>query len=779
MDYSKILGDNTLVICNSSIKRKILDYLNTIPNLYSINFMSMNEVKKRLFFDYDKKTIHYMMNKNMPYEVAEILIKNMYYVEDKNYDSNKLNELVKYKKELDENGLLIKDDLFINMIKGKKIVVINKSLSKFDEYILSILEKYTTVEIYPYEYSNYEHKVYEFSTIEKEIEYVAYSICELINNGVDINNIKISNIDEDYTNGIKRIFGYFNIPINMPSNSYLIGTEIASIFLSNYGSDISKSLESIKDYEGNDIYNMIVDICNKYTFISDYNDVKEMIIHDLSTKLVPSKKYKNAVEVIDYKDASDEYVFLMNFNLKSIPKVYKDEDYITDNIKPDYMDRTIDKNKKEKDLTIKSINNIKNLVITYKKITPTSECYPSNLVSGMEVECPKIDIYKSYSKINDKLKLASSLDRLLKYGNKDNDINALYYNYKIPYMKYDNRYKKVDNELLRRALGDRLSLSYTSMTEYYECPFSYYLDHVLKLNIYEDKFSAILGNIFHHILEIGVDKDIDVDKEITLFLTENYSDRVFSKKETFFIENAKENIKFVLDTIKKQMQFCKLNGIKKEEKVYISKDRNMKIIFTGIIDKLLYREDDDKTIVAIIDYKTYNSVDIDMSYMKDGIGLQLPIYILLTKNMSFKNIKFAGIYLQKVMPDIEKVGDKETRVDKLKLEGYSNSNKDILSELDLTYTASSVIKGMSVTKEGRIKSKRILSDEDFDDLAILAEQKIDECIDNVLDGNFDIIPAHNGKELVGCKYCKYKDICFRTYRDKRDISKEDGGEEDE
>ena len=43
--------------------------------------------------------------------------------------------------------------------------------------------------------------------------------------------------------------------------------------------------------------------------------------------------------------------------------------------------------------------------------------------------------------------------------------------------------------------------------------------------------------------------------------------------------------------------------------------------------------------------------------MKDGIGLQLPIYILLTKHMEFKNVKFAGIYLQKVMPDIEKIPD--------------------------------------------------------------------------------------------------------------------------
>ena len=340
MDFSKILSDNTIIICNSNIKRKILDYLNTIPDLYSINFMSMSEVKKRLFFDYDKKAIHYLMKKNMPYEVAEVLIKNMYYVLDRDYNNDKLNELVKYKKELDSNKLLIKDDLFINSIKNKKIIVISKSLSKFDSYVIDILKEYTEVIPYPYEYNNYEHKIYEFSTIEKEIEYVAYSICELINKGIDINNIKISNIDDDYISGIKRIFGYFNIPINMPSNSYLIGTKIVSIFLDNYNSDISKSLESIKDYEGSDIYNSLVDILNKYTFVSDYMEVKDMIIHDLTHKLIPSKKYKNAIDIVDYKDVSDDdYVFLMNFNLKSIPKVYKDEEenFIVFNADEDFI----------------------------------------------------------------------------------------------------------------------------------------------------------------------------------------------------------------------------------------------------------------------------------------------------------------------------------------------------------------------------------------------------------------------------------------------------------
>ena len=780
MDYESILNSE-IIVCNSNIKDKILMYLNNTSLIYNIKFMTMQDVMKGLYFDYGKEAIHYLSKKyHIPCEVSEMYIQNMYYIEDKKYN-NKLDELLKYKKELEENKLLKIDELFIELIKNKKIIIISKDINKFENHMIEVLNRYANIKIYDFKYDDYKHKIYEFPTIEKEIEYVAYSICELINNGVDINSIKISNIDEEYISGIKRIFGYFNIPINLPSSSHLIGTKIASIFLENYSSDINKTLDSIKEYKDTDIYSMIVDICNNYAFIKDFNDVKDMVIHDLSTKLIPSKKYKNAVSLIDYKDAFDEYVFLMNFNLKSIPKVYKDEDYIQDSIKPEYLDSTLDKNIKEKDITIKSINSIKNLVITYKKMTPTSECYPSNLVDKDLVEYPTIDIYKSYSKINDELKLGSLFDKLVKYGVKDDSIDALKFNYDIPYLKYDNKYHKVDINNLYKLASNKLSFSYSNIEQYYECAFKYYLNNILKLNIYEERFQAVLGTIFHHILEIGVDKDIDVDKEITLFLTEKYPNRVFSKKETFFIENAKENIEFVLATIKKQMQLCKLNGIKKEEKVVISKDKNIQITFSGIIDKLLYREDDDKTIVAIIDYKTGNSVDIDLSYMKEGIGLQLPIYILLTKNMEFKNIKFAGIYLQKVMPDIEKIGDKLTREDMLKLEGYSNNDENILGEFDITYKDSQVIKGMKINKSGGFGTKKIMSDSSFDELSSLANSKIDECISNVLDGNFDINPIQKSSEteITGCKYCKFKDICFRTYHDKRIISKDDGGDTDE
>ena len=51
--------------------------------------------------------------------------------------------------------------------------------------------------------------------MDEEVDYVAYKICELINSGVDINNIKLTNVSSDYYNTIDRIFKMYNIPINI------------------------------------------------------------------------------------------------------------------------------------------------------------------------------------------------------------------------------------------------------------------------------------------------------------------------------------------------------------------------------------------------------------------------------------------------------------------------------------------------------------------------------------------------------------------------------------
>ena len=113
--------------------------------------------------------------------------------------------------------------------------------------------------------------------------------------------------------------------------------------------------------------------------------------------------------------------------------------------------------------------------------------------------------------------------------------------------------------------------------------------------------------------------------------------------------------------------------------------------------------------------------------------------------------------------------------DKLKLEGYSNSDKDIIEKFDITYNDSDLIKGLKTIKDGSFSSNsKVLNDSDFDSLIKLASDKIDETIDNVLNANFDINPIkkESGQGIDACEYCNFKDICFRTNKDIKNLKKD-------
>ena len=75
----------------------------------------------------------------------------------------------------------------------------------------------------------------------------------------------------------------------------------------------------------------------------------------------------------------------------------------------------------------------------------------------------------------------------------------------------------------------------------------------------------------------------------------------------------------------------------------------MNIKFTGFVDKILYKKDGLKTYIAIIDYKT-GKVSTDLTYLQEGFGMQLPIYLYLVKKSSlFDNPEIIGFYLQFVL----------------------------------------------------------------------------------------------------------------------------------
>ena len=765
--------NNTIIICNNNYKIQILK---DIKKLINIKFMSMDEFIKSYYFDYDEKTILYVIKKyNIKYEIALEYLNNLIYIEDKNYNNKKLVFLVNLKKELIDNNLLIFNNKFKSLIKDKDIVIYNYSLSKFEKYLLRNLN-YQVIEKQTQECTP---AIYEFNTVEEEVEYVARKVSELISSGVDINNIKLTNVSSDYINIITKIFNFYNLKINKINNIPILSTVIGKTFFENLSS-VESAVESIEKYNTTDTYNKIINMCNKYVWCDDIDDLKILLEYELKHTYIENTKYTNMIEVVDYKnyDFKESYVFMLGFNQGIIPKLFKDEDYIEDNIKPEYLDNTIEKNKKEKEDVIKSIKNIKNLTITYKLKNSFTTFYPSNLIDELDctIEKIKLDYKTSYSQLSDKITLTNMLDNLIKFGSIDTNLNLLNSNYDIPYNTYSHSFTGLSEDKLNRFISSLKSfnLSYSSMDNYNRCAFRFYVDKILCLKDNLDVFSVTLGNIYHDVLEKAVKENIDVEKEVYKYVSNNEINLTNSNK--FFLNRTIKNIEYLIEILNKQNSFSNLQNIETEKFVKIPLKDN--INFVGFIDKIVYNTINDITIASIIDYKTYVKKP-SLKYINSGIGLQLPTYMLLSK-YSFKNIRFAGFYLQNITLDNKSESDKEKS---LKLIGYTNTDKEILKEFDSNYMDSSVIDGIKVNNDGSFSAnslKHMLNDNEINEVIDITKEKIDETINNILESKFDINPKYDGAN-IGCEFCKYKDLCFMKEYDFVKIKSNDlfGGDEDE
>ncbi len=339
------------------------------------------------------------------------------------------------------------------------------------------------------------------------------------------------------------------------------------------------------------------------------------------------------------------------------------------------------------------------------------------------------------------------------------DLLKLSSHYKdMKYSSFDNKYKLIDKSKIKNFFNNGLTLSYTSMNDYYMCSFRYYLDYILKVNKYEDTFEAIVGTIFHKILSMCFESDLDIIRTYESEIEK--SDYEFSESEKFFLSILKDELVLVIETIKNQLSYTQLTESMYEKEIVIDVDKDLHIRFKGFVDKILYNKFNGKTVVAIIDYKTGNP-NLNINNSIYGLEMQLPVYIYLIKN-EIKDVRIGGFYLQKILNNIT---DKEKRLDSLKLQGYTNSDLDIIDKVDSSFNDSKVIKSLRTSSKGFYAYSKIINDEEIDILNKVVETKIKEASMDILDSKFNINPKEMNNEVIGCKFCKYKDICFMKPKD--------------
>lgn len=718
------IKDNMLLICPRDIKEKILA---NNKSLVDISFMTLEEYKKRYYFDYDYHTVKYLMDTyGYTLNNAKEIIESLYFVEDKDYLNNKLNDLAKIKKELLEKNLLILDPLF-NKHNKDTIVYGYGDIRLNDAKVLkgTIIDKH--------------YDIYEFDIIESELEYVYESIFELLENGIDINNIYIV-AGNEYENYFKRYNSYYDFKVNYPSDNSLYGTEAAKKFL-----------EDIKLKGRETIYNELtnkdlVNILNKYL---DLNEAHDFIVEDLK-HIKLNKKYKDVVQVVsnNYLFSDFDYVFYLGFNDK-VPAYKKDNEYL-DNEMCHLLgiDDTNDKNRIIKENLICNLSNIKNLYLSYSKNSPFYKYERQMLFSDVNY-ITYTNKYLHSDRAN-KNRYGELLDNLDKYGEHNDDLDSMYSTYdRNNYGDYDNSYKNFN------VGKETVELSYSSMQSYYECAFKYYLDNILRPDDSDATFFTTIGTIAHNVLqEMVLDntKDFDElwDNQVTFT----------SAKELYFNKKIKEEIREDFNIILKQKELSYFDSVECEKRIKLKLRDN--IFFNGFIDKILKCKDN----VCIVDYKTGNT-KIEDKYFEFGLNLQLPSYLYLLQEDPSKII---GFYLQHLVAPkyvYDEKKDIETQKNEdMKLTGFTSSDISRINILEDLDGKSSVVSKLAITKNGELsKNSKVISDEDMKDMIKLVEDKILEASTSILNNDFSINPKVIDNKNVSCTYCRYKDICYKRIKD--------------
>ena len=696
--------------------------------------LTKKEFINKYYYNYEDSILKIMNDYNKNYEVAKEMFKYLVFTNENNAKTDKLKNLLEIKNNLIENKS------FKNYVKEQELIFVNIPHSK----VLNELGCFNNKEYLDKKNFYTVHK-----NITEEVIYVFEKISELINNGVLLNDIKII-YNDDYDNLIKRYAKFYSI--NMEEEIELNGTKILQDFLNNLDetSSFEKSFNLIKNKS---IFkDKILKLINKSISSYDFNIQKE-IFKELAKNAKISIKYKEMLEKVDITyQGENKHIFILGFNDSYYPKIKKTKDYISEEEKnllniPNSSDELIEQEEMFKIF----ISNNQNL---YFSVTINNNYKLSRYIKFNFEEKEKEITNNIYSSLAHKLELSKKLDKYYKYLEKDKTLDKYYSSFNKEYNTYSNKY----NGSIK--ITDPISLSYTSMNTYIYNPFAYYVERILKVSPYKDKFYMKTGSFFHKCLELE-----DYDEALKEFDFNNF--------ENEYVDRVKDEILIDIDFIKEYHKVNNFKDIKKE----IDLVKNIGIDkFEGKLDKLIINKD----TFIIFDYKKkISTASITIDKLNYGFNLQLPIYIYLVKNL-YPNLDFGGVYLNYLILDNYKLTDKDkvipNYIDKknesLKFYGFTTSEIDRIEKVDNDYLSQKYLKNLSFTKTEEISQKsKILSDIDIKNIVESVYIIIKKVIEEIKNGKFDITNKKLNNQILDTQSnYLYKDISFATEEDILDIT---------
>ena len=343
-------------------------------------------------------------------------------------------------------------------------------------------------------------------------------------------------------------------------------------------------------------------------------------------------------------------------------------------------------------------------------------------------------------------------------------------------------YDNVQRPLSRSAAKDlfcrkdgSLSLSASSIGNYIDCPFRYFIDRGLRPKE-ERTFasdSRSVGDVYHECLMAvarqimkadEIPDDDSLEELVTAALDElsqNYMGGLFVSTgcEEYRMSRIREICASAARAMATQLaaesvvsaSFEEPFGRHAELEPLRISAGNGEVYVEGKIDRADIMDIGGESRVRIIDYKT-GSDKLDLWKMRQGYKMQLMIYLI---SATSGDLTPAGMFYFNIKDPIEPANDK--------------SEKQISSILEKEPEDEFKLKGVFINEEGVLgampekvlsSNKGAISREEYDEVRGEVIARIEETTEGILGGKIGINPRRVDSRLA-CSYCSYRPVCRR------------------
>ena len=433
------------------------------------------------------------------------------------------------------------------------------------------------------------------------------------------------------------------------------------------------------------------------------------------------------------------------------------------------------------------------LILKIKKIFPKLQEQSDLILKDKEIEIiDEKNLYENLILEINKIKNGENPEKLFytiyEYYNKNKEYSTRL-NENIKYINYAFN-EKIKQQNLQKLYGNSLNTSISKLERYNSCPYSYFLQYVLRLKEKEElKIQNIdTGTFMHDVIncffeEVNNNVNNIADKEIEEIVERIIEEKLLKNNNYVFTATAKykllinrlkriviKALKYIIQTIVQsefdiqgtEVEFAQKG---KYKPIVLNLENGKRVEITGKIDRIDIAKTSNNNYVRIIDYKS-SIKDMDFNDIYAGLQLQLITYLdAVCKQEDF--IPAGMLYfslLEQIINSNKKLSTEEIEEkirSNFKMKGLILADVKVaqMHDKNLDKGASKIVPAY-IDSTGTLSPKKssIASNEEFTKLQNYIHKTIQEIANEIFSGNIELKPYYKNKKTP-CEYCSYKSMC--------------------